>query len=62
MIFQAGNVHESASLFNLKEKTIDLTSHWVLNQQPRKPGISCEPPDHPGFDRWNNNLDICKIA
>ena len=36
MIFQAGNVHESASLFNLKEK-IDMKSSKIWTHDPENP-------------------------
>ena len=34
MIFQAGNVHESASLFNLKEKKIDTEESRIVTHDP----------------------------
>ena len=34
MIFQAGNVHESASLFNLKEKKIDMKGSRIRTHDP----------------------------
>ena len=34
MIFQAGNVHESASLFNLKEKKPDMKDSRILTYDP----------------------------
>ena len=34
MIFQAGNVHESASLFNLKEKKIDMKDSRIRTHDP----------------------------
>jgi len=37
MIFQAGNVHESASLFNLKEKQIDMKGSRILTHDPEDP-------------------------
>ena len=34
MIFQAGNVHESASLLNLKEKKIDMKGRRIRTHDP----------------------------
>ena len=34
MIFQAGNVHESASPFNLKEKKIDTKDRRIRTHDP----------------------------
>ena len=37
MIFQAGNVHESASLFNVKEKKINLKDSKIRTNVPEVP-------------------------
>ena len=37
MIFQAGNVHESASLFNLKEKNISRKDSTIQTHDPGGP-------------------------
>ena len=37
MIFQAGNVHESASLLNLKEKKIDMKGRRIRTHDPEGP-------------------------
>ena len=37
MIFQAGNVHESASLFNLKEKKNDMSRSRIRTHDPEGP-------------------------
>ena len=37
MIFQARNVHESASLFNLKEKKIDMKGNKIRTHDPEDP-------------------------
>ena len=37
MIFQAGNVHESASLFNLKEKKNDTKDSRIRTHDPGGP-------------------------
>ena len=37
MIFQAGNVHESASLFNLKEKKFDTKDSRIRTHDPDGP-------------------------
>ena len=37
MIFQAGNVHESASLFTLKEKKIDMKDSRIRIHDPDSP-------------------------
>ena len=34
MIFEAGNAHENASLFNLKEKKINLKDGKIWTQDP----------------------------
>ena len=36
-LFQAGNVHESASLFNLKEKKIDMKGSRIRTHDPEDP-------------------------
>ena len=37
LIFRAGNVHESASLFNLKEKKIDRKASRIWTHDPDGP-------------------------
>ena len=37
MIFQAGNVHESASLYNLKEKKINMKDNRIQTHDPDGP-------------------------
>ena len=37
MIFQARNVHESASLFNLKQKKIDMKGSTIRTYDPEDP-------------------------
>ena len=34
MLFQAGNVHQSASLFNLKEKKLDIKDSKIRTYDP----------------------------